>query len=220
MAKVSSLIEVLRLGGSYGLVYRLWTQFTLSAVRVNVDVTWSRDEVLVSSYTFAPYILRGLYASNLFTVSVHHPEWDVSADSVSLFQLGQITRELQEEGDKMRVFFRTWDVDTFKRVCVATLDRYSSDPHQEISVLGRIVDALGSDVSVASINSCSTVLVEAFCDYLGSGYRQKLNDYPVFDLRLFRRCLQRTASSVFGSLNGLAMNEFIVNRSKGAQTRD
>ena len=50
MAKVSSLIEVLRLGGSYELVYRLWTQFTFSAVRVNVDVTWSRDEVLLSSY--------------------------------------------------------------------------------------------------------------------------------------------------------------------------
>ena len=94
MAKVSSLIEVLRLGGSYELVYRLWAQFTFSAVRVNVDVTWSRDEVLVSSHTFAPYILRGLCASNLFTVSVHHPEWDLSADSVSLFQLGQIAREL------------------------------------------------------------------------------------------------------------------------------
>ena len=45
MAKVSSLIEVLRWGGSYELVYQLWAQFTLSAVRVNVDVTWSRDEV-------------------------------------------------------------------------------------------------------------------------------------------------------------------------------
>ena len=54
MAKVSSLIEVLRLGGSYELVYRLWAQFTLSAVHVNVDVTWSRDEVLVSSYRLLP----------------------------------------------------------------------------------------------------------------------------------------------------------------------
>ena len=50
MAKVSSLIEVLHLGGSYEFVYHLWAQSTLSAVRVNVDVTWSRDEVLVSSY--------------------------------------------------------------------------------------------------------------------------------------------------------------------------
>ena len=66
MAKVSSLIEVLRLGGSYELVYRLWAQFTLSAVPVNVDVTWSRDEVLVSSYWFAPCIPHGLCASNLF----------------------------------------------------------------------------------------------------------------------------------------------------------
>ena len=128
--------------------------------------------------------------------------------------------DFEEEGDKVRVSLRTWDVDTFKRVCVATLDRYSSDPYQKISVLGRIVDALGPEVSVASISGGSTVLVEAFCEYLGSAYRQKLIDYPVFDLRLIRRCLQRTASSVFGSLEGLAMTEFIVNRLKGADTRD
>ena len=50
IAKVSSLIEVLRLSGSYELVYLLWAQFNLSAFRVNWDVTWSRDEVLVSIY--------------------------------------------------------------------------------------------------------------------------------------------------------------------------
>ena len=76
----------------------------------------------------------------------------------------------------MRVFLRTWDVDTFKRVCVATLDCYSNDPHQEIAALGRMVDALGPDVSVASISGSSTVFVEAFWEYLGSGYRQKLID--------------------------------------------
>ena len=70
---------------------------------------------------------------------------------------------------------------------MATLHRYSSDPHQEISALGRIVDALGPDVSVASFNGDS--VVEAFCEYLGSGYRQKLIENPFFDLGLFRRCL-------------------------------
>ena len=120
----------------------------------------------------------------------------------------------------MRVFLRTWDVDTFKRVCVASLNRYSSDHHQEVTALGRVVDALGPDVSVASISGGSTVLVEAFCKYLGNGYRQKLIYYPVFYLRLFRRCLQRTASSVFGSLDGLAMTEFIEDWLKGAETRD
>ena len=63
MAKVSSLIRVLRLGGSYELVYRLWAQLTLCAVRVNADVTWSRDEVLVSSYS----LLR------IFYVACVHP---------------------------------------------------------------------------------------------------------------------------------------------------
>ena len=59
MAKVSSLIEVLHLGGSYELVCRLWAQFTFSAVRVNVDVTWSRDKVLVNIYS----LLRVFYVA-------------------------------------------------------------------------------------------------------------------------------------------------------------
>ena len=130
------------------------------------------------------------------------------------------SEEFEEEGDKLWVFHRTWDVDTFRRVCVAMLDRHSSDLHQKISALGRVVAALGLDVSVASISGGSTFLVEAFCDYLGSGHRQKLIDYPVFDLRIIRRCLQRTASSVFGSFDGLAMTEFVVNWLKGAGTRD
>ena len=65
MTKVSSLIEMLRLGGSYELVYYLWAQFTLSAVRVNVDVTWSRDEVLFSSYT----LLRIFYVACVHPIS-------------------------------------------------------------------------------------------------------------------------------------------------------
>ena len=133
---------------------------------------------------------------------------------------GSCNVEFEEEGDKVLVFLRTWDVDTFRRVCVATLDSYNSDPHQEVTALGRVEDAQGPDVSVASISGGSTVLVEAFCEYLGNGYRQKLIDYPVFDLRLFRRCLQWTSTSVFGSLDGLAMTKFIVNRLKGAETRD
>ena len=133
---------------------------------------------------------------------------------------GSCSVEFEKEGDKVRMFLRTWDVDTFSRICVATLDRYNTDPNQIMTAFGRMVDALGPDVSVASISGGSTCLVEAFCEHLGSGYRQKPIDYPVFDLRFYRRCLQRTASSVFGSLDGLAMTEFIVNRLKGAEKRD
>ena len=51
LAKVSSLVEVLRLGGgSYELVHQLLSQFTMVASPINVDVTWSRHEVLVSGF--------------------------------------------------------------------------------------------------------------------------------------------------------------------------
>ena len=49
LAKVSSLVDVLQLGGSYELVERLWDRFVLMASRVNVSVAFSRNEVLVSS---------------------------------------------------------------------------------------------------------------------------------------------------------------------------
>ena len=45
-------------------------------------------------------------------------------------------------------------------------------------------------------------------------------EYPTFDLRLLKRCLQRTAASVFGSLNPFSITVFVVNRLKGAETRD
>ena len=49
LAQVSSLVDVHQLGGSYELVERLWERFVLTASRVNVSLTWSRNEVLASS---------------------------------------------------------------------------------------------------------------------------------------------------------------------------
>ena len=39
LAKFFALVEALRLGGSYELVHQLWSQLTLIAGQVNVDVT-------------------------------------------------------------------------------------------------------------------------------------------------------------------------------------
>ena len=50
VAKVSSLFEILRLGGIYDLLNQLWSHFTLIASRVNIDVAWSQDEVLVGIF--------------------------------------------------------------------------------------------------------------------------------------------------------------------------
>ena len=93
--------------------------------------------------------------------------------------------EFEEQGEGVRVFLRTWEIDIFRRVCVATLDRYSSDPYQGVSTLGLMIDALALDGPVVSISGGTTILVEAFCEDLGSGYRQTLMDYPFFDLRPF-----------------------------------
>ena len=38
LAKLSNVIKVLRLGGTYELVHQLWLQFTLTAGRVSIDV--------------------------------------------------------------------------------------------------------------------------------------------------------------------------------------
>ena len=63
-------------------------------------------------------------------------------------------------------------------------------------------------------------LVECYKEYLGSGCMRGLLDYPSFDVRLLNRCLQKTASTVFGTLDPFLMTEFIVTRLKGAEHRD
>ena len=76
LAKVSALVEEVRLGGSYELVHQLWSQFALIAGQVYVDVTWSRDEVLVNAF-----LLRYCtYSSPLYIVVfllVNYPQWHV-----------------------------------------------------------------------------------------------------------------------------------------------
>ena len=44
--------------------------------------------------------------------------------------------------------------------------------------------------------------------------------YPTFDVKLLKRCLQKTASTVIGTLDPFLMIEFFVTRLKGAEHRD
>ena len=86
--------------------------------------------------------------------------------------------------------------------------------------MAKIVDAARPDTSVVSLHGGPHVLAEAFASCLGSGHRAKLVEYHSFGLRLLKRCLQRTAASVFGSLDPFSKTECVVNRLKGAETRD
>ena len=88
VTKVSSLLETLRLGGPYELVGQLWSQFTLIASRVNIEVAWSRDEVLVGIVLFVN-TTHTCSLAYCCCVLVDHPAWTFSARSCSSLWLGQ-----------------------------------------------------------------------------------------------------------------------------------
>ena len=115
---------------------------------------------------------------------------------------------------------RTWEKDTFRRVAVAVTGRFAVDATHELSVLGSVVAAVVGSASLVAVSGGSHVLTDTYGEYLGSGYSQKLVEYPIFDLSLWKRCLQKVSSSVFGSLDPFSMTEFIVTRLKGAEHCD
>ena len=128
--------------------------------------------------------------------------------------------EFEERGEHTWAFIRCWDDSQFRRVCVSILDRFSRNANGEVIVLERIIDALGPNVRVISVHGGPHAFVEAYVIFLGVAYQQKLNESSLSDLHLFKNCLQWTASSVFGNLDSNSMTEFIVNRLKGAESRD
>ena len=55
---------------------------------------------------------------------------------------------------------------------------------------------------------------------LGVSTRRSWWNTPFFDLLLLKRCLQKSASVLFGSLGPFPMTEFIAVRLKGAEHKD
>ena len=133
---------------------------------------------------------------------------------------GKCSIEFEKRGSEIWVMVRTWERSKFRRVCVAVLNRFSANTTLEATVLAKILDAAGPGTAMVSLHGGPHVLAEAFASYLGSGYQAKPVEYPTFDLRLLKRCLQRTVSAVFGSLDPFSLTEFVVNRLKGAESRD
>ena len=128
--------------------------------------------------------------------------------------------EFEERGESFWAFVRTWEKGTFRRVVVRVADRFAVDGTHELSVLGSVVSAVGGSASLVALSGRSHVLGDTYREYVGSGYSHKLVEYPIFNLRLLKRCLQKVSSSVFGSLDPFSMTEFIVTRLKGAEHRN
>ena len=128
--------------------------------------------------------------------------------------------EFEERGESVWAFIRTWEKGSFRWVAVDVVDHFTVDATHEVAVLGSVVAAVGSSVFLVAISGGSHVLADTYKAYLGSGYSRKLVEYPIFDLRLLKPCLQKVSSSVFGSLDPFSMTELIVTRQKGAEHRD
>ena len=128
--------------------------------------------------------------------------------------------EFANHGAATWVRIRTWKAGDFVQVAVAIIDRYYGDANSELAILGKILSAVGSGASLVSLSGGSHTLVHCYKEYLGSGYTKTLVDYRIFDVRLLKRCLQKTASVVLGTFDPFSMTEFIVTRLKGAEHRE
>ena len=214
------------MGGSYELVQKLWERFVLPTSWINVTVAWSRDEVLVTSVLFPDCRAQSLILIRItfyFPVLVHSSEWDASSLSNNGMRAHwQFGVKSEIHGSSTWVIKRTWNSTEFLMVAVANIDRYYGDLSSELTILGKFLCAIGSGASLISVSGGSHNLVDCYKEYLGSGYAKTLMEYTTIDVRLFERCLQKTASVAvtFETLDPLSMTEFSVTRLKGAEHRD
>ena len=128
--------------------------------------------------------------------------------------------QFEERFVPLWAFMRTWNKDTFHRVAVAVTDRFAVDAIHKHSVLWSVGATKGGSASLVAVSGGSHALTDTYGEYLGSGYSHKLVEYPVFDLRLLKRCLQKVSSSVFEPLDPFSLTELIVTRLKGVEYPD
>ena len=107
--------------------------------------------------------------------------------------------EFEERGESLWAFMRKWEKGTFRRVALTVTDRFAVDATHELSVLGSIVAAVGGSASLVAVSGGSHVLADTYGEFMRSGYKHKLVEYPISDLHLLKRCLQKVSPSVFGS---------------------
>ena len=82
LTKVSCLVDALKMGGSYGLIEKLWAQFVLTIGPVSTEVAWTRDEVLVGSVDFWNNIVSFMIYIVVLLL-VHHRYWNAAPKSVA-----------------------------------------------------------------------------------------------------------------------------------------
>ena len=57
LTKVFCLMDALKMRGSYEMVEKVWAQSVPTAGRINAEVVWTRDEVVVGSVNFGSHFI-------------------------------------------------------------------------------------------------------------------------------------------------------------------
>ena len=223
-AKVSSLMEFLRFGGPEWVGSpAVWFDFLCLPAGLNSAWHGSvmRCCLVHPFYRFYKYPFAVFYWC---CVLVDHFERHVTLHCLWCGWLGEVTRALHFRN------WKTWvrdlcdcadagEVHISPCLCSrveSTQHQYNPRGHHAESILDDVVP----DISIVLLHVGPHVLTEAFTSYLESGYRAKQADYPTFYLRLLKGCIQRTAASVFGSLDPFSLTNIVVNRFKGAESWD
>ena len=88
LTKVSCLVDALKMGGSYGLIEKLWAQFVLTAGPVRREVARTRDEVLVGSLDFRnPFVSFLIHVVVLLLVNYAY--WNAAPNFVTGCWVGE-----------------------------------------------------------------------------------------------------------------------------------
>ena len=103
---------------------------------------------------------------------------------------------------------------------MGVIDRFSFEPPSESTIVGNIISSFGSGASLNAISGGPYFLIQCCNEFLGTGYTKTIADYPTFDARLSKRCLQEISSVVFETLDLFSITKFIVTRLKGAEYPD
>ena len=102
--------------------------------------------------------------------------------------------------------FSTWIKEDFYSTAVPVIVRYSGNASNELAKRVQFVSAVVNGVSHLLIFDGLLTLIRCFSEYLGSGNLKLQMKYPLFDVQLLKRCLQKTvAFVVFANLDTFSM---------------
>ena len=116
LRKLSCLVDALRMGGCYELVQKLTAQFVLTTGGGNIEVSWTRDEVVVGSVNFRSHFVSfPIYIAVLFFVN--HLGGMLLRNQSRVLGWAKVhhlySLEFKERGVTLWNFIGTWEKESF-----------------------------------------------------------------------------------------------------------